>query len=484
MSDPSPDEIPAPDRAGPSPDPGPVREMTPAELAEARARFVRRPPTWVKLWSAVILTNLGGFLVAIWVARLVRGGVDSMGTETALLFGYYAVMAVAAFVDALLLDEVLFKGAFRRTHLQGRTARHAARSDDVEGVAVTLQRSTVSFPLLLLVAGAITYNVFNLVNRDFDVYHRRVGKHISALTHGERTQRIEAIEALSIRREPEILAVLKETLRRDDESAAWAAWALGRFSDLPSRRPLIAPLWEASQGSDPVLRTEALIALARLQHRAVAPALHEEIERARASGEPVDPRLLFALGSIQTMSSVDLLEDLLHRGDLETQAMAAWALAQHRDQRGGRAMVTLLENRLPTAPLSVRCAIVHALGILADERSNLALSRAYDEATPLERGTVCERRQISLRPDGDLSDRYDLFVPQDTFDMKVVASMAQMRATSPDIRTRVEPWLERQITDEGVNPAVREACQSLLAGIRQGRDDAQLKSVEEALGLQ
>jgi HEAT repeat protein len=460
-------------------------EMSPEDLARARARFKKRgAPVWVKLWSLVVVTNLGGFLVAIWVARLVRGVVDSATTETALLFAYYAAMALCAAMDALLLDELLFKGAFRRTHLQGRSAKYSRSSEDVDGLAVTLQRSTMSFPFLLLVAGFATYNLFNLVNGDFDVYHRRVGKHISALHQGDTPTQIEAVRELSIRREPAILPALRWRLEQGGEPAAWSAWALGRFTDLPTRRPLITPLVAASRSDDPAVRREALIALGRIQHRAAADAIQAELVELQSSEQDIDPRLVYALASVQTMSSIEVLADLLHRGDPQLQRLVAWALAQHRDQRGGRAVVEMLEERLPTAPFEVRCAIVHSLGILADERSNLALMRTYDQATPAERSAVCPRWQLSLRPDGELDDRVDLFVPQESLAMKVLMSMAQMRASSPEIRQEVEPWLEGLIGNTDAPVGVHEGADALLTGIREGRDDTQMKSVDEALGLQ
>ncbi len=449
-------------------------------------RVVRRrggTPIAVKLWSLTILVNLAGFLVAIWVARLVRAVPDSQGTETALLFGYYAAMFVVAFFDALLLDELAFKGAFRRTHLEGRAGRFAGRSDDVESVAVSMQRTTVSFPVLMLIGGAVTYLLFNAVNRDFDTYYRRVGKPISALEHADEPGQIEAIVQLSIRREREIVPALRRRLEGDGPPAAWAAWALGRFGDLPTRRPLLPPLVEAARRGDPALRREALVALGRLQHRPMAEPIHAEIRAQMDAGEPIDLRLLYALGSIQVMSSVPLLEEILHRSEVPAQRMAAWALAQHRDQRGGREVVTILEDRLATAPFEVRCAIVHALGILADERSNLAIVRSYD-ATPLtERTATCPRLELSLRPDGQPDDRQDLFMPQDTFVVKVLMSMGQMRATTAEVRAVVEPWLEGLISDPSTTPATQEAAASLLTGIRQGRDDTQGPTVEEALGI-
>mgnify|MGYP002620050090 CR=1 FL=1 len=446
-------------------------------------RRVGRSPTWVKLWSLCVIANMAGILVAIWVARLVRNVPDSAMVEGLLRFSYFAALLVVAFMDALLVDELVFKGAFRRTHLQGRSARYAARNEEVEALAVSMQRSTASFPVLVLLCAGVTYLLFNLVNRDFDPYYRRVGQYVSALHQGSTEQKIEAVEALSIRRDPPVLPALKRALVGGGEAGAWAAWALGRFSDLPSRRPLIVPLVNAANGDDPAVRREALIALGRLQNRSSGPEIQAELRAQLEAGQAIDLRLFYALGSVQVMSSVPLLEQVLHRAEEPAQRMAAWTLAQHRDQRGGRAVVDILEQRLPTAAMPVRCAIVHSLGILADERSNLSLMRAHDEASPAERAQVCERLQLSLRPDGESSDRADLFMPQDTFAMKVISVMGQMRATTPPVRAEVEPWLQRLIDEAETPPEVRAAAESLLAGIQSGRDDRQQPSVEDALGL-
>ena len=460
--------------------------MTDPAPYSTQVRVARKLPTWVKLWTVVILANLGGFAMSLFVAGSIRRVPSSTGMETALLFGYYAAMAVVATFDALLLDELLFKGSFRKTHIEGRVAKFNARSnqgDSVDDVAASMQRTTMSFPFLLLVCGAVTYLLFNLVNHDFDPFYRRVGRHVVTMHIGEDAAQIEAIETLSIRREPQVLPALKWRTAQGGEPARWAAWALGRFTALPTRRPLKAPLVAASRSEDPGLRREALVALGRVQHRAADEAIHAEIRAQRDRDEAVDGRLLYALGAIQTLSSVPLLEDLVHTAGPQTQRMSAWALAQHRDQRGGRSVVRILEARLPTASHEVQCAIVHSLGILADEASNLALMDAYDRATPAERTTVCPRLQLSMRPDGGMDDRVDLFMPQDTFAMKVILSMAQMRATSSDVRGRAEPWLARIVADEETTPAARESARSLLAGIRSGRDDNASPSVEEALGI-
>lgn len=465
--------------------PAPMSDPMPSSTPPGRPnRRAGRTPAWAKLWSLAVIANLAGFLVAIWVARLVRAVPDSASVETFLRFGYFAAMLVVAFFDALLVDELMFKGAFRRTHLQGRSARHARRDAAVDEVAVTLQRTTTTFPVLLLVCTGLTYLLFNLVNRDFDAEYRRVGMHVSALHQGDMPTKIEAIEQLSIRRDPQVLPALKRALQGGGEAGAWAAWGLGRFGDLPSRRPLFIPLVAAAHGDDPAVRREALVALGRLQNRSLAPEIQAELSAQVDAGQPLDLRLFYALGSVQVMSSVPLLEKLLHQGDETAQRLAAWTLAQHRDQRGGRVVVDLLEQRLPTASMPVRCAIVHSLGILADERSNMALMRAHDEASSGERSTECERLPLSLRPDGDASDRADLFMPQESFTIKIISVMGQVRATTPAVRAEVEPWLQTFIDDAGNLPEAREAARALLEGIRSGRDDTQSKSVEEALGIE
>lgn len=448
-----------------------------------------RSNTWAKLWALAVVFNLGGFLVAFWVARLVRQGPESASVETALMFGYYAALCAVAFVDALLFDELFFRGSFRRTHLQGMGNKLVKRDEDVDEVVVTMQRSTFSFPVLALLCGGLTYLGFNGVNGDFNLYYRLAGQHINTLEHGSGPKKVEAIKTLSIRREPEVLPALIATLEREEgEPARWGAWALGRFSDVLrdgklTVRPLAIPLVAASRSEDRALAREALISLGRLQYRTAAPQIIEELERMAASDEGIDLRLFYALGSVQVMDAVPVLERLLHRGTPEVQRLAAWALAQHRDQRGGRAVVDILEQRLATAPIEVRCAVVHALGILADERSNLALMRAYDHATPRERQTTCARIQLSLQPDGAPDDRADLLMPQDVFAMKVITSMGQMRATSPELRAEVEPWLVDLVNEADTPVGAREAGRSLLEGIRSGRDDTKKKSIDEALKL-
>lgn len=450
---------------------------SPVPALPRRGRSIRP-----KLISLALLANLAGVVVARFVAVTVRGG-HSGGDDTLWLAGYYTAMVVVALFDAFLVDELLLGGTFRRTYLQGKDARQLERGGDDSALAASMRPQGRTFPVVVVICGALTYFLFNQVNDGFDTYYRTIGTHVATLRSGEPQDQQVAVAQLSIRREPHVLPALIGTLQQEGPAAPWAAWALGRFHDLPTRRPVVTPLVGAARSEDPAVRREALIALGRLQHRPIAPYVHEEIRAQLAAGETVDPRLLYALGSIQVLSSVPLLEELLHGADEDTQRMAAWALAQHRDQRDGRAVVEVLEKRLPSASLPVRCAIVHALGILADERSNLALIQAYDDATPDELVLECPRITLALRPDGG-DDVVLLLRPERKLAMKIILSMGQMRATTPDVRAKVEPWLVAVAADASAPYEAREGSQSLLEGIRGQRDDAQAKSVDQALGLE
>jgi hypothetical protein len=236
----------------------------------------------------------------------------------------------------------------------------------------------------------------------------------------------------------------------------------------------VEPLIPLASASPPRLRREAILALARLQYLAVGPQLkteiRAEIDRYQKDGTDIDLRLIYASGQIQRMELVPLLAEILRgSGSTQAQELAAWALFQHIDQRGGREVTPILEERLPSASFQVRCAIVHSLGYTGDERSNLALVHVYNISTPEQRETKCELVSFHLRPDGG-DERIDLFAPSGPFEKKILQTMGQIRATDPAIRATVEPWLERMLEDD-LGDLKRSRIESLLLGIRKQRDD-------------
>jgi HEAT repeat protein len=334
-------------------------------------------PVRNKLIVAAVAANLGGMIAAVYLAKLIREVPATASTETMLLAGYYTAMCLVAVVDALLIDEFLFGGSFRLTHLQGKDPKFARASDDEAMVAATMQRSSVSFPIVLLLAGGLTYLLFNIVNNDFNSYYRRVGIHVSSLRGDEpesQPRRLQAIAELSVRRDPTIVPILREQLARGGEVGAWAAWALGRFGDVTSERKAILGDLRATLRStpDPALRREALVSLARYQDREVADALVRELERDLEAGV-IDRRLLIAAGYIQVPKVLPVLGQILQRGDEKAQRVAAWAIAQHRDQRDAKDLDVTLADRLPSAAFPVRCAIVFSLGILGHERAYMGI---------------------------------------------------------------------------------------------------------------
>ncbi len=433
-----------------------------------------------KLGVAVVIANLAGLIAAVYCANQIRAVPAEASTETVLFAVYYAALVLVAIADAFFIDELVFHGAFRLQALGGKDGSRLNLKDDEAVVAASMQRTSLSFPVVLVLAGGLTYLLFNLVNHDFNGYYRRIGKYVSQLRGDDpalQSKRDEAIAALSIRRDPEVVPLLLKQLGRGGETGAFAAWALGRFTDAKNyRKAIIEALWAASEEPDPRVRHEALIALARLQHRPVAAPLQAEIRRELDAGA-LDRRLAYATGFIQTPSTLPLLAEILQRGEVKTQRVAAWAIAQHRDQREAKGLDLMLAERLPSAAILTRCAIVQAIGIIGDERSNLALVHAYESATPAERATDCPSETVFLRPDGN-DEPADLLLPPDTYAMKILQNMGQIRATTPEIRKEVEPWLERIVATKvgDTETLLTSRAQSLLDGIRQGRDDSKVKA--------
>lgn len=447
--------------------------MNHAMAAKAPPGYGRNQPkrTALKLWFAVVSANLVGLFVAVYVSSYLRAGV---GDPDVLFVFYYGAMIVAGIVDAFWLDELLFKGAFRRS-IQGKSGV-VGKNADVEEVAASLSRPPISFPIVVILCGFATYGLFNLVNRGFDRWWGSIGKYAHVLRNSEASTEAQqqAIRELSVRIRPEVLAILERELTDGDPDVeAWAAWAIGRHKDNEAMNINRVPaLFDRVRNGAPQVRREALITLGRLQHQAIADELQEALAEELERGEAIDRRLIWALGYVQHRDSLAILDKALYHPDEDVQRLAAWSLAQHRDSGVGREAADLLEQRLPAAPLATKCAIVHSLGVLADERSNLALMHAHDSLTSEQRWFLCESISVSASPDGK-HDREDLLMPRERYAMKTIQSMGAMRATTPDIRKQVEPWIERLIATADTPTVVREAAGSLLAGIREQRNDRQ-----------
>jgi HEAT repeat protein len=473
----------------------------------------------LRLWALAVGANVLGLLVAVLVAKLVRNGAVtgelSTTAESALRFGYWAVLAIVAAADTLFLDEWLSQGAFRKTHLlpEGRVARahrassggadHAAahpdrgdlgarEDDEVAALSVSLRSNHVTIVIFLLFSGVGTYFLFNAMNRGFDPWYARIGRHLHVLrSEASDPRKVDAIEALAVQSQPETIAGLDRALASDALPVArHAAWALGVQARSPMRPIATQPLVRALDDARPEVRREVALALARLQYRAASDALIAEAtaELARDRGTaPFDLRLLWGLGFQQDPAALPLLARALRDGDPEVARVSAWAIAQHRDQRlegaktksgaeldaagfsGPRPIASVLEQRLTVAPFEIRCGILHALMIVKDERSNLALIDAYEATAPVQRREVCPMTILRLDPQRRADDY--LIIPTETYAIATLEAMGRMRATAPEIRAIVEPWLDGVAKDPEASLATRESAASLAAGIRTQRDD-------------
>jgi hypothetical protein len=428
----------------------------------------KRRRTSMILWLGVVSANLIGLFSAVYVSSYLRAGAG----DPDILFGfYYGTLLLAAVADALWIDEVVFKGAFRRT-IQGRTS--TSKNADVEDVAAGLQPSTLRFPVVVLLCCGLTYLLFNLVNHRFDRWWGDIGEHTYTLRSpksGAAAQQ-QSIIALSTRPNPEVLDVLEEQLLDGDPIVeAYAAWAIGRQKQNETMNMNRVPaLIERVRNGDPKVRREALLTLARLQHQAIADEVQAELAAELDAGVTIDARLIWGLGYLQHADSLPVLDKALYHPDETVQRLAAWSLSQHRDSGKGREAADLLEQRLPAASMPTKCAIVQSLGVLADERSNLALMHAYQTATAAEREFLCKRLSLSASPDGE-RDHEDLLAPTERFAIKILQSAGAMRATSPEIRAEIEPWLAAVVAAPDTAKPTRESAQSLLAGIRTQRND-------------
>jgi hypothetical protein len=420
------------------------------------------------LWLGVVSANLIGLFAAVYVSSYLRAGA---GDPDILFIFYYGALLLAAVADALWIDEVVFKGAFRRT-IQGRAT--TSKNADVDDVVAGLQPSTIRFPIVVLLCCGLTYVLFNLVNHRFDSWWKDIGEHTYTLRSPKSgaAEQQQAIITLSTRPNPEVLDILEaELLDGDPVVEAWAAWSIGRQKKHETMNMNRLPaLVERVRNGEPQVRREALLTLARLQHVAIADEMQADLAAELDAGGTIDVRLIWGLGYLQDANSLPVLEKALYHPDETVQRLAAWSLSQHRDSGKGREAADLLEQRLPAASMPVKCAIVQSLGVLADERSNLALMHVYESATPAEREFLCRRLSVSAAPDGE-RDHEDLLAPTDRFSIKVMQSFGAMRATTPEIRAQIEPWLETVIAAKDIPLPTLQSAQSLLAGIRTQRND-------------
>ncbi len=428
-----------------------------------------------KFALAALMTHVMALVIGYAIAMWVRGERLEPSLEPLLLAGFYVLLALCAVLDAMWADEVIFAGSFRITALQGKSVESLHADSDLEDMVATTRRPSVTFPLSLVIAGLLNYALLNLATRDFLGFYDSTGQHVRTLKGTdteEGPQRLVAVRALALNTRPaSVRALVRATEHNDAETASWAAWALGRHASMPYAGKLVEPLAQALDRDDPTVRREAILALARVQHRSIRAQLIELLFRDLEDPKPADVRLVWGLGYLQHLDGLEVLTRALDKGDEGgVGPMAAWSMAQLRDQREGRSVVPVLEQRLLKAPFETACAIVHALSVLGDERSNMVLMRSFDGRSPTFRAQTCPSIRVFTGPDHHADER--ILVRPESFAMKTLQALGRVRATSPEMRALVEPWLEIVIDETSDNSlATRQAAANLLDGIRSSRND-------------
>lgn len=439
-------------------------------------RGARRKNTTHRLWLAMLVSNVLALFAAVLISKRVRSFSLPVNQEPVWMAVGYALMLVAAVITAFWADEVFFRGSFRKAHLSGKGLAHAEKSGDAEAISAALRPMHLIFPVLVLAGLALSYVAANAVSRGFFSNYDRIGAPALTVRRTEPAQaqaRKDAVEALSMVQRPKVQLFLSRQLHHpDEETAAYAAWALGRLRNKNLRRMFSESLMRAAKSKKPMLAKEAQIALARMQHRAVAPLIEQRLEQGLLHlGDKLDPRLVWALGFTQQGSSIPLLAKALYHRDAQIRRVAAWALGQQKGPKNAERSLKVLQERLVSAPLPTRCAVVHAMGILGHERANLDIVRAWRDSSPEERGRYCEPESVRLRPDAGGQDHHKLLLTPmrntvETFEVMTLFSMGAIRATQEEIRKPVLGMLEEILADPQAKPRSQDAARSLQSGIQ------------------
>lgn len=449
----------------------------PANLGPNKAASRPRSMTqWI--WLAMLATNLLALFAAVVISRKVRSLTLPTEQEPIWIGVGYALILAAAVADAFWADELFFRGAFRKFSMGGKTLAHAQRDGDAEAITATMRPMHLIFPVLVLAGLALSYLSANLISRSFYSDYDRIGAHaleIRKTQAADSNKRKESIEALSMVQRPRVQLFLARQLQHpDEETAAFSAWALGRLRDKNLRRMFTDDLMRAARGTKPLLAKEAQLALARMQHRPVAAMLENRVRRALEHiGDPLDPRLIWSLGFTQQETSIPLLSKALYHPDSKVRRIAAWSLGQQKGPKNAERALAVLSERLPSAPLPTRCAIVHAMGILGHERANLDIVQALKTASPEERARYCETEALALRPDGKGLDRHKLLLTPvkntvETFEVMSLFSMGAIRATDPEIKRVVLGMLDELLERKDAPQRTKDAANSLKDGINRG----------------
>ncbi|MDY0004902.1 MAG: HEAT repeat domain-containing protein [Polyangia bacterium] len=451
-----------------------------------------RRATWILLLSVVAL-NVASQAYAVPMTSYIRERSTSVGTDMALRFAYFALMLLTAFVEALLFDELVYRGGWRKRFFGGQrggafkrrlreetpsatespASPPGAGNDPEEdaaleeaiaqrrgGLRALVAENSVPFFLAFFVLLGANYLLFNVVNGWFDLYYSRTGHLMTQLRSNDPKEREQAILGLAAHRGEQIERRLLDRLEAgSDGERRWAAWAIGY------RRRIRLPL--ASQGTldraevaliallqrgTPAQKSTAAVALARMVEgrgesigAQVVPALRAHLEAEQAAGE-LTMETVVAMGILRERAAVPLLAPMLRHANKDRALAASWAIGrmQHPSALGPLLAALAASGAEPAPSPEVRCGIVESLGQLGDAaRVSKAL---MDEFNRKGSDFKCETRALVLRPDGRgrrLHDKIHVVSTVELYRIKLLRSLGRVGFLDDAM-----PWLKR-IADPG-----------------------------------
>ncbi len=434
---------------------------------------------------AALVLNVAAQAYSIPVTRYIRESSTSVNADIALRFAYFAFMLLVAVVEALLVDDLLSGGAWRKRFLGGLkpgagSGRRPGDQDSVDlsdeefeaalgsrrsGLRFLIAESSLSFFLAFFVLLGLNWLMFNALNGWFDLYYGRGGHYVTQLRSPDARLRCEAILELSYRRSARVGLDLERALADRLEEGTpkekvWAAWALGyrRKLKLPARpteqveraEDLLVSLLE--RGTDRQRQVAAVAAARYLMARGerasarLLPAIRSLARSRQASGK-MDVETAVALGLLGDKPEVALLGELLLRGEQRLAEVAAWALGRMQHRSSLRPLLGGLDK----APAPVRCAIVRALGRLGSAaRVSVRLMAEFNHKSS---GFVCAARKVVLRPDGrgkKIVDQLVLAKMARRYRVLLLQTMAKV-SFLPDAL----PWLDRVSRDPAFHKQTR-----------------------------
>lgn len=444
-----------------------------------------RRSTWFLIILAVVL-NVVAQAYSIPVTRYIRESSTSVNADIALRFAYFAFMLLTAAVEALLFDDIVSGGAWRKRFFggiradRGKVVEPSADEDALElsdaefeaalgsrrsGVRSLIAENSLPFFIAFFVLLGLNWVAFNALNGWFDLYYGRGGHFVTQLRSKDANERCKAMLELSYKRSSrmglDLERVFADRLEKGTaKEKEWAAWALGyrRKLRLPSK-----PVQQLERAEDllvqllnkgtPRQQSIAVVAASRYAlsrgddaSATLLPALRNLVKRQETSGK-VPVETVVALGLLREKAAVTLLGGLLLAED-ETQALvAAWALGRMQHASSLRPLLAALDKAKPP----VQCAIVRAFGKLGNAAR--VSKRLMDQFNRKTSNFHCGVRQLVLRPDGrgkKIVDQLALAKMSYRYRVLLLKTMAKVSFLQDAL-----PWLKRVSQDDAFHKQTR-----------------------------